>query len=204
MKTKIVVVLLVVVLTACAPVTMSAPTVVSPTVMPTATFAIPTPSALPTEQLIPILTPDAIQVARWKEYQAELAKLILLHSGTDIQEHALCEWDILGNSGQEVYVWAVCFGPSTRGESPAVIYLEANGGIQMIRVPIYKPDISAPGLFSSNENELFPPGVVEKIQNYSVTSRAIELRTHLEYRMTHLDMPPLIILNAMLTMTPSP
>src|SRR6185295_17699198 len=56
---------------AALPAETPTPTVVSPTLIPAAT-SIPitvTPSPLPTEPTIPILTPDAIQVERWKEYQ---------------------------------------------------------------------------------------------------------------------------------------
>ena len=76
-----------------------------------------TPSSVPTQPLPPpILTPDAIQVERWKEYQTELAKVIFSvapsrserkYTSEDYKD-ALCEWDILGQSDQEIYIWAAC------------------------------------------------------------------------------------------------
>ena len=93
-------------------------TAVSPTHIPTATL-IPvtvTPSPLPTQPTVPVITPDPIQVERWKEYQTELAKLVLAqHSSNEFPfyETALCEWDILGRSDQEVYVWAMCGTPNS-------------------------------------------------------------------------------------------
>ena len=113
------IVILLVTLSACdqqtvaLPTETSIPTAVSSTAVPTSTL-IPvaiTPSPLPTLPTISVLTPDAVQVERWKEYQTELEKLVLAqHSSQKIpfDETALCEWDILGRSGQEVYVWAMC------------------------------------------------------------------------------------------------
>jgi hypothetical protein len=76
------------------------------------------PTSIPTEPPPPILTPDAIQVERWQEYQTELAKALYSYDPNDpshqegyypgADKDALCEWDILGQSGQEVYVWAAC------------------------------------------------------------------------------------------------
>jgi hypothetical protein len=83
------------------------PTVVSPTPVPTSAL-IPvtvTPSPLPTQPIIPMITPDAIQVKRWKEYENALAKSILSFLPP---KEVLCEWEILGRSEQEVYVWATC------------------------------------------------------------------------------------------------
>ena len=67
------------------------------------------PSPMPTQPAIPtMLSPDPIQVERWREYQTALAKSFLSYLPA---EEVICEWDILGRSDQEVYVWAVCEGP---------------------------------------------------------------------------------------------
>ncbi len=66
------------------------PPTLTPTLTPT---AFSTPSLVPTLAL-PIFTPDAIQLERWREYQDELAKTHLAEAyGTTYG--ALCEWDIL-------------------------------------------------------------------------------------------------------------
>src|SRR5688500_3590697 len=97
---------------AALPPEIPVPTTILPTSTPATIFipAIVTPSPLPTEPIIPILTPDAIQVEKWKEYEGELAKLVLSDSGAEFPRYkdALCEWDILGRAGDEVYVWAQC------------------------------------------------------------------------------------------------
>ena len=181
----------------------SAPIAVPPTPIPTATLLpitfIPTP--LPTELTIPVLTPDAIQVERWKEYQTELAKLVLAqHSSQEIpfDETALCEWDILGRSGQEVYVWAICGTSNSGGTKPAVIYLETDGSIQDVKVPFHGSS------WDSRIQELFPEDIQGKIYLYASSERSLELGKHYIYRQTHPETPPLIVLSAMPTTTPTP
>lgn len=210
MKLRMIIVLLVTILTSCAlvPTETFTPTVIFTLNPPTPTGTpevVPsmTPSPMPTQPAIIFITPDTIQVERWKEYQAELAKAITCDSGHDCPnyEYALCEWDILGRSNQEVYVWAQCIGPNASGRKPAIVYLDADGSIQKVRVAGYK------GLFF--DLELFPLDVQEKITLYYSSSctycgRPEELRVHLQYRQTHPEVPPLIILSAMPTATSIP
>ena len=118
--------LLAIILVSCTPeVTLvstetSPPTTLTPTVEVITTV---TPSPMPAQPTFAVITPDAIQVERWKEYQAELAKAITCDSGHDCPdyEHALCEWDILGQSDQVVYVWAMCETLHAGNRKPAVI-----------------------------------------------------------------------------------
>ncbi len=151
MKIKTSLALLFFFLTACAPALTPAPTgtpvpsVVPPTFTPTANIIYPAPSLYPTQHPPPILTPDAFQVERWKEYQTELAQALFVynpnfpqqHYGPAVYKDAICEWDILGRSGQEVYLWAACVsadGLSLR-TNPTVIYLEPDGSIREVNVP---------------------------------------------------------------------
>ena len=108
------------------------------------TVALPTPSPKPTLSPPPILTPDTIQVEMWQDYQAELAKALFVYDpafplssyGPDAYNGAICEWDVLGGSNQEVYSWAACIsadGLSLR-TNPAVIYLETDGSIQKVDI----------------------------------------------------------------------
>jgi hypothetical protein len=164
--------------------------------MPTST---PPATPTPAPPTIPVLTPDAIQVERWREYQTELAKLVLSDSGVanPIYADALCEWDILGRSEQEVYVWAVCDNFNSGGKGPAVIYLETDGSIQKVIAAGFK------GLFYNLD--LFPVDVQAKINLYSSRGgRADEMGTHLGYRLTHPEEPPLVVLSVMPTATPKP
>ena len=206
MKAHIVLAFLIISLASCVPAAIVASPTNTSVPAPTYTPVQPTPTLeltlapstpLPTEPTIPILTPDAIQVARWEEYQTALAKCVLSFGGCDYSnpESVLCEWDILGRSDQELYVWAECLDTNAAGRAPLLIYLETDGSIQKVRFGGYKGQ--------DYNLELFPAYVREKIFLYtnSINSaRTLELRSHLTWREEHRDQPPLIVLNA----TPAP
>ena len=191
-------------LAACAPAVQ--PPTVTPTFSPSLTLIstivtlpfIPTststfipvtiaPTITPTRPGETLIKPDEIQVERWKEYQTALAKNVLAHL---TPEEVLCESDILGRSGNDVYVWAVCRGNVGGGSVPAVIHLDSEGAILSVeRAKNWSRDIP----------RLFPPYVIEKFDHYHA-GRAGEMREHIEWRRTHPEEPPLIILLA--TSTP--
>jgi len=199
-------VILLVILSACGqqtvvlPTETPIPTVVSPTPVPTSTL-IPvtvTPSPLPTQPIIPLITPDAIQVERWREYEDALARTILSFLP---REEVICEWEILGRSDQEVYVWALCTSIISLGTSPisgtetfssssipAVIHLREDGSVQSVEIrgagSFYAPDIS----------RMFPLDVQEEIERYR--RGAGEIFEHIAWRRTHPEEPPLIVLLA--------
>ena len=204
MKTQIILVLLAITLAACAPATTPTPTempaltATSTAIPPTATptpFIIP-PTPMPTQPPIPVITPDAIQVERWREYQTALAKGIL---PTYSFENILCEWDILAHSGQEVYVWAVCASPNVSDWRPAVIYLGIGGSLQRVEVPKRG---------SGDTDKLFPEAARMKFSLYTGDSifsgRLREMLDHIVYRETHPEEPPLIVLLATPIPTPTP
>ena len=66
------------------------------TSIPVTDIPTPLPTPLPTQPIIPIITPDAIQVERWKEYEDALASAIFKSSLQP--EEVVCEWEILGQS----------------------------------------------------------------------------------------------------------
>ena len=196
MKKALLIVFLVGILTACAPAVMPTSTeTIHPTItllstpVPTATL-IPvteTPSLVPTDPISPMITRDPIQVERWKEYQTELAKSILFNLPPDI---VLCEWQIMGQSNQDVYVWAVCAGGGSSGSVPTVIHLGAGGTIQSVEVP-------GPGTY--DYDRMFPTYIQEKFEFYNF-GEAKKMSDHLEWRQEHPDEPPLIVFLA----TPTP
>ncbi len=186
------------------PTETSIPTVVSPTPVPTSTL-IPvtiTPSPLPTQPSISMITPDAIQVERWKEYEDALARTLLSFLP---REEVICEWEILGRSDQEVYVWALCtsiisLGTTLDGtetfsssSTPAVIHLREDGSVQSVE----KPGSGSKRI--SNILKMFPPDVQEKFENYHFGGTA-EIGERIVWRRTHPEEPPLIVLIA----TPRP
>lgn len=208
MKPPIVIVFLALTLAACAPATPAPMDTPAPTETPAPTFTFtptstpPTPTltptlkatpvpatVMPTQTSIPMITPDAIQVERWKEYQTALAKSILSFLPPEV---VLCEWEILGRSGKEIYVWAICdaLGGGSIGEVPAVIYLDADGTVQSVKTPGSN--------WSSNIRKMFPTDIQEIILNNLTNYR--QLSEHLEWRQKHLEEPPLIVFLA----TPTP
>jgi len=141
------------------------------------------------------MTPDAYQVEHWKEYQEALAKKFIF---SDYVPFALCEWDILGRANQEVYVWAVCAAPAERSYAFAVIHLAANGAVQTVEAPV-----NGDG-WASDVQRIFPSDVQEKIASYDDNHYITqEMLNHIDWRRTHPDEPPLIVLSAMQT-TPTP
>ena len=171
--------------TAIPPTETPIPTIVSPTFVPTSTLIPVTiaPTITPTRPGETLITPDGIQVERWREYQTALAKNVL----ADLPpEEVLCEWEILGRSGNDVYVWAVCKGKLSSGSLPAVIQLDSEGAVLSVeRATNWSADIP----------RLFPPDVREKFAHYQA-GRAGELIAHIEWRRTYPEEPPLIILSA--------
>jgi len=247
MKTQMLIVFLVIVLSGCAPAqpntanvqntaiaivqtgvaltqtALPTATLPPPTFTPTATLVYPTPSPLPTQPSLSILTPDAIQVERWKEYQTELAKVVLSSNpqlGDDpaIYIDALCEWDILGQTGRVVYEYVVCVIANGNGgmTKPAIIYLEPNGSIERVKLPEVKE-----GDREMFNYDPFPIEVQKKFCYYFDTlpsglplcpdvdtfrffSRLDALYAHIKYRRTHPGEPPLVILSAIPIATPQP
>ena len=189
-----------------------------PIITPTTTFLYPTPSPFPTEPPLLLLTPDAIQMERWMEYQTELATVVIPSNPESVNDpaiyrDALCEWDILGQSDQEIYVYAVCasFNYYAGMRIPAIIYLEPDGSILKVTVPGYKD--------MNYDLDSFPISVQEKfcyyfepsINGYTCLFRATDphprldaLYAHLEYRKYHPEEPPLVVLSALPTATPTP
>ena len=220
MKKALFAALLVVILTACAPappttdvqntaiaivqtgvaLTQTALPTATPTFTPTATpTALPTFSPVPT-LVRPIFTPDAIQLERWQEYQTKLAEALNTPIGS------LCEWDILGRSGQEVYVWAYCINENyAYDHRPAEIHLNTDGSIQEIKAARYWMGY---GDIESNEKELFPKDIIEKLYFYKgffeLTGRPEELKKYLHYRLANPGTLPWVVLLGTPTGTPTP
>lgn len=97
-------------------------------------------SNTPTLPVVPIQT----SVPRWKIYERALAKAVVN------KDDGLCEWEILGESGNEVYVWALCKVREpigSAGSVPAVIQLGENGEIDQVIIPrdgnYYPVDVQA-------------------------------------------------------------
>ena len=167
-----------------------------PTVTLTATVAaiLTTPPPI-RPSFVPIMTPDAFQVEHWREYQDALAKKFIF---SDYVPFTLCEWDILGRAKQEVYVWAVCAAPGYQDMRFAVIHITLNGAVEKVEAP-YNGDG-----WASDVQRMFPSDVQVKIASYDENHYITQaMLNHIEWRRTHPDELPLIVLSAMQT-TPTP
>lgn len=137
------------------------------------------PSPRPTINVV--MTPDSVQIERWKDYEAALGKVIL-----KVAEPSLCEWEILGRTVQEIYVWAVCTSISPIGNGdlyyggsmPAAIHIGADGVIQNVEIPIH----GGSG-YSEDIRQIFPPDVQERYFNKLINIQA--LTDHLHWRQEH-------------------
>lgn len=160
---------------------------------PTATAsAIPSPSPQmspsPWPTIRVVMTPDAVQVERWKEYEEALA-IALFPPKHNPQSPSgfLCEWEFLGRADQEVYVWAECmsiFSPGNDGfpydaTTPAVIHIGADGAVQSVEIP---------GLpYDAEIRRMFPPNVQERYFDRLINrkvDRSLALETRASRRTT--------------------
>ena len=105
--------------------------------------------------------PNPTSLPRWMIYEKALSSAIVK------TDDGLCEWEILGKAGNEVYVWALCKVRDpigTAGSVPAVIQFGKNGEIEKIVFPRdganYPKDI----------RELFPLDIQEEIFSLKFSS----------------------------------
>lgn len=167
----------------------------------TATIEYFAPTPIPTLPPLPIFTPDAMHVERWQEDEDALANALLSFPPGETLEEALCEWEILGRSDQEVFVWAVCTGTSLVGDTnprfptssiPAVIHHSEDGSVQLVEIPGAGTD------HARDIRRMFPLDVQERIfKDFTDVRKFIE---HLDIRQEHPEVPPLVVLSA----TPEP
>lgn len=134
---------------------------------------------------------------RWKEYEEALARA--LFPSSFIPGQFLCEWEILGRSESEVYVWTVCMSIfpvanelPLHSTMPVVIYISADGSIQTVEVP------GGGTNYASDIREMFPTYAQEKYFDKLIHFQ--ELTDHLNWRREHPQEPPLIVLST----TPTP
>ena len=177
---------------------------VSPTPGPTSTpiLVTVTPSPLPTKPTIPVIAPNANQIEHWMAYEDALAKAFFKSSLQP--KEVVCEWEILGQTEQEVYVDAHCAGIYSanpyRATIPAVIYLGMDGEVINAEIPgsrsSYNADIRA--MFPSNVQEKI---FIQPVDYYGSDAywRAIERADRLRWRRGHPDEPPWIVISTLHT-----
>ncbi len=118
----------------------------------------PIPSVAP----IPFPTPLA-DTPRWVLYERALSYIFLGPPEKTLPDmsvdHGLCEWEILGQKENEVYIYALCLANNVIGtatSAPAVIRLGEDGTIL---------EIEMPDEGFGNLKELFPKEILARILN---------------------------------------
>ena len=142
---------------------LSACAQVSPETTPSPTqTSTPIPSAAATLTPTPIPTQLAGILKHWREYEIALAQSMIPSSPTD---EVICEWEVLGESVNELYVWAACTTtvpiPQTDDSYPrihtvAVIHLGEEGEVLNIKRP------SGGMNYANDIREMFPVDAQEK------------------------------------------
>ncbi len=137
------------------------------------------------------VTPDLIQISHWKEYESALANKLLPALP---REKVLCEWQPFSQTAQELFVWTMCTETTPLAEIsiyffrtvdiPAVIHLNADGSVQSIEIPEFGPN------YYSDLNRLFPLAARNGLPDVKL------MEEHLDWRRTHPEEPPLIVLSA--------
>ena len=149
------------VLTACA--SKPIPVLTNAIMPPTATLIptlIPTITVTSTPTKFSYPTPP-LDTPRWVLYERALSYIFLGPAGITIPDmstdNGLCEWEIMGQKGNEVYVYATCqvHNPNGTGSGgPAVIRLGKDGTIL---------EVEMPNEGWGNLKELFPQDIVTLI-----------------------------------------
>ena len=109
----------------------------------------------------------------------------------------MCEWEFLGRSDQEIYVWAFCQSPPYTAELPpsiasipAVVHLGVDEAVRSVEIP------GSGTAYARDIREMFPLDVQEIIFRHSVDTEKME--AHINSRRENPN-PPSIILSATAT-----
>jgi hypothetical protein len=156
-------------------------------------IAAPTPVAsesLTLFTLTPVQIPTMVPtpLPRWIEYERALARTFFYYPA-GIIGHGICEWEVLGHSGQEIYVDAMCINLSNAYgsimRSPAVILMGSNGDIESIKTP-------QPGnQYGEDVRKLFPEEVQQRLANPDYSA---DWRDHLDIRRNKGGQPLIVLL----------
>jgi|GEM_PF-3928790 len=127
---------------------------------------------------------------RWVLYERALASILLGPVGEThpdaSRDQGLCEWEIWGQQGNEVYVWAECqvtdSAEGTATSAPAVVRLAEDGSIA---------EVVMPDEGWGNIRDLFPEDVLARI--FDNEFDAVKAMEHIAQRRVDPSIPPLIV-----------
>ncbi len=133
-----------------------------------------------------LLPPTNGMTHTWRDYETALVRAILPAT----LANGVCDWQVLGHTGQEVYVWAFCAANQagadiTAASLPAVLTLADDGHTVTARIPrdgtYYPEDVRA----------LFPADVQQQIFRRLPEATLSRLEQHARRRLTWPTLPPL-------------
>ncbi len=127
----------------------------------------------------PTASPPPYQV------EAVLMKAVLPYQQLD---RAVCEWDILGQEANAVYLWVVCFGyyrQAGMGETAASLPVRVEVDAQQAAVRAILPRDGAD--YAPSVREMFPPELAQRALAYDAAAVA----RRAESRLKRPDLPPL-------------
>lgn len=138
-------------------------------------------------------TPSAPDLPRWKLYERALADILLGPPGRTLpdlnRDHGLCEWVLLGQEADQVYVYALCqvedLSIGTATSAPAVVHLGEGGNI----AKVVMPDEGG-----GNVADLFPAAILAGISDAAAAGLA-DAMDHIDLRRHDPSIPPQIVLD---------
>ncbi|MDI6769425.1 MAG: hypothetical protein QMD04_07090 [Anaerolineales bacterium] len=117
----------------------------------------------------------------WREY--ETAILSACYADVFLPSEKLCEWEIITQHGNTIYVWAFCADVNGQGSSgPLVVYIRPSGEVEKAICPLIFDDYKT----------LFPGESYEEVNNYRDRFDLDRAWSHLEMRFQDRTIPPLI------------
>lgn len=121
---------------------------------------------------------------KWKQYEASI--LSACYSAVSLPSDKLCEWDIITQRGNTIYVWAFCADVNGQGSSgPVVINVSPTGGVEKAICPLVFDDYKM----------LLPGDLYEEVNNYRNRFDLNRAWSHLELRFQNPTLPPLIVVD---------
>ncbi len=130
-------------------------------------------------------TPNKNWSKNWRECEAAI--LSACYSNVSLPSEKLCEWEIITEQDNAIYVWALCLDAYGQGSSvPVVIYIGTSGKVEKAICPRVFDDYKA----------LFPGELFEKVRNYRDRFDLDRAWHHLEMRFQDRTIPPLIAIES--------
>ena len=138
------------------------------TAQPTPTSSFPQTSIPPSLTPGSTATPQPVFAPAPARDELERALATRVHG----EPAALCEWQVLGQTSQDLYVWAVCQSVTNDSavSAPAVVHLGTNGHVERVDMP------RDGSLYAQDVRGLFPEDLGARIFAHDIDANAMWAR----------------------------